>query len=581
MRSAENAVGSTAARAAASEAPNAVASWKANERGCRTRTARRCEPPTATKRRDEKEERTLRPSEREEARPRRERDEEREEEEPDRVALREEAEAEEGSRDRALPRDVLLERAKAEDDPREAERHESRLDRRDARGRDERREEGDERAREVAGGLAPSAAHDPLDDERRDEAEHRRGKPHGPLLGAEDAHHPGEQPREEDRRARRVAHRRRGGREHLRPALEDVARSHGPAALVRGEKVGASEEDEPQQGARRERRGEEEAAGRFGIFGRTPGGHEPEYTDGAVKGPPRGSILCPRMSEPDGPPLTVTLIARDEEDRLPAALASVAFAEEIVVVVDAATTDRTAEIAEAAGARVLVRAFDGFGAQKNAAAALASNRWVLSIDADEIVSPALALEIRSRLATIASEKAPPAAFRIPIRLEFLGRALRFGRDTVVRPARLYDRSRARFSADPVHERVLANGPVESLDESVLHRSYRDLAHYLDKLDRYTTLAAEAKLAARRRAMPFLPVRVVWEFLDRAFLRLGVLDGTAGLTFAALSASNTLLKYLKLQELERAVARGERLPPAGAPTENTAALRLRALMRARR
>ncbi len=286
------------------------------------------------------------------------------------------------------------------------------------------------------------------------------------------------------------------------------------------------------------------------------------------------------MSDPAGPPLTVTLIARDEEDRLPAALAAVAFAEEIIVVVDAATTDRTAEVAEAAGARVLVRTFDGFGTQKNAAAALATHRWVFSIDADEIVSPALALEIRARLASTVSEKSPPAAFRIPIRLEFLGRELHFGRDTVVRPARLYDRQRARFSEDPVHEKVLANGPVEALDESILHRSYRDLSHYLEKLDRYTTLAAEAKWAARKGAMPFLPVRVVWEFFDRAFLRLGVLDGTAGLTFAALSAANTLLKYVKLRELESAIARGERLPPANARAEDTAVLRIRALTRAR-
>lgn len=286
------------------------------------------------------------------------------------------------------------------------------------------------------------------------------------------------------------------------------------------------------------------------------------------------------MPEPAGPPLTVTLIARDEEDRLPEALAAVAFAEEIVVVVDSATTDRTAEIAEAAGAHVLVRAFDGFGTQKNAAAALATHRWILSIDADEVVSPALALEIRSRLAATVSERNPAAAFRIPIRLEFLGRELHFGRDTVVRPARLYDRTRARFSEDPVHEKVLASGPVEALDESILHRSYRDLAHYLEKLDRYTTLAAEAKWAARKGGMPFLPVRVAWEFFDRAILRLGVLDGTAGLTFAALSSANTLLKYLKLRELESAIARGERLPPANARAEDTAVLRIRALLRFR-
>ncbi len=286
------------------------------------------------------------------------------------------------------------------------------------------------------------------------------------------------------------------------------------------------------------------------------------------------------MTAPEEPRLSVTLIARDEEDRLPEALASVAFAHERIVVVDAASTDRTEKVARQSGARVLVRPFDGFGRQKNAAAALATNRWILSIDADEIVTPKLALEIRSALAAAASDPSPPAAYRVPIRLEFLGRELLFGRDTVVRPARLYDRMRARFSDDPIHEKILATGPVESLDETVLHRSYRDLAHYLEKLDRYTTLAAEAKWAAGKGGGGFLPARVLWEFFDRAFLRLGFLDGSAGLTFAALSSTNTLLKYLKLRELERAIALGERLPPEDARIEDTATIRIRALLRAR-
>jgi glycosyltransferase involved in cell wall biosynthesis len=286
------------------------------------------------------------------------------------------------------------------------------------------------------------------------------------------------------------------------------------------------------------------------------------------------------VAAPEQPLLSVTLIARDEEDRLPDALASVAFADERIVVVDAATTDRTAEIAREAGAVVLVRSFDGFGQQKNAAAALASHRWILSIDADEIVSPGLAVEIRACLAAAALEDSPPAAFRVPIRLEFLGRELRFGRDTVVRPARLYDRTRARFSDEPVHEKIVATGRVESLGESVLHRSYRDLAHYLDKLDLYTTLASEAKWAAGKSSGGFLPGRVLWEFFDRAFLRLGFLDGSAGLTFAVLSSTNTLLKYLKLRELERAIALGERRPPQGVRIEDTAALQVRARFRFR-
>jgi glycosyltransferase involved in cell wall biosynthesis len=283
------------------------------------------------------------------------------------------------------------------------------------------------------------------------------------------------------------------------------------------------------------------------------------------------------MADPEQPLLSVTLIARDEEDRLPDALRSVAFADERIVVVDAATTDRTEEIARAGGSRVLVRPFDGFGRQKNAAAALASHRWILSLDADEIVSPKLAAEIRACLGATVAEATPAAAFRVPIRLEFLGRELRFGRDTVVRPARLYDRTRARFSDDAVHERILADGRVESLQESALHRSYRDLAHYLEKLDRYTTLAAEAKWAAGKGGGTFLPARVLWELFDRAFLRLGFLDGPAGLTFATLSSASTLLKYLKLRELEAAIARGERTPPQGVRLEDTATIRVRALL----
>jgi glycosyltransferase involved in cell wall biosynthesis len=286
------------------------------------------------------------------------------------------------------------------------------------------------------------------------------------------------------------------------------------------------------------------------------------------------------MMAPEEPRLSVTLIARDEEDRLPGALASVAFADERIVVVDAASTDRTEEIARQAGAGVLVQPLDGIGRQKNAAAAFATNRWILSIDADEIVSPKLALEIRTCLRAAASEASPPAAFRVPIRLEFLGRELLFGRDTVVRPVRLYDRMRARFSDDPVHEEILTTGPVESLEGSVLHRPYRDLAHYLEKLDRYTTLAAEAKWAAGEGGGGFLTARVLWEFFDRAFLRLGFLDGSAGLTFAALSTADTLLKHLKVRELERAIARGERTPPEGVRIDDTAALRTRTLLRAR-
>lgn len=249
--------------------------------------------------------------------------------------------------------------------------------------------------------------------------------------------------------------------------------------------------------------------------------------------------------------LSITIVARDEEDRLPSTLASVAFADEIVVAVDAATTDRTAEVARAAGARVIVRVFDGFGPQKNAAADAASFPWILSLDADEIVLPELQAEIEATLAASAADpRSAAVAYRIPIHLEFLGRVLRHGRDTVVSPPRLYRRDAARWSDAKVHEKVVAEGPVGTLRGRILHRSYRDLTHYLEKLDLYTTLGAEAKAASRRRPPPFLLLRVVWEFLDRSVLHLGLLDGMAGLIYAALSSGNTLFKYMKLRALVR-------------------------------
>ncbi len=254
---------------------------------------------------------------------------------------------------------------------------------------------------------------------------------------------------------------------------------------------------------------------------------------------------------PSRPRLAVAVVARDEEDRLPATLASAAFADEVVVAVDAATSDRTAEVARAAGARVLVRTFDGFGPQKNAAADAATAPWVLSLDADESVLPELAAEIETTLADAAADpERAPVAYRIPIHLEFLGRVLRYGRDTVVTPTRLYRRDAARWSDARVHEKVVTAGHVGALRGRILHRSYRDLTHYLEKLDLYTTLGAEAKGPDLRARHPFLFLRVVWEFLDRSVLHLGVLDGMEGLIYAALSSGNTLFKYLKLGALVR-------------------------------
>ncbi len=246
--------------------------------------------------------------------------------------------------------------------------------------------------------------------------------------------------------------------------------------------------------------------------------------------------------------LSVVVIARDEEDRLPRTIASVRFADEVVVVVDERSTDRTAEVARAAGALVVVRRFDGFGPQKNAGVDAARGPWILSLDADEEVDAELAAAIPPALAAAARRSPPrPAAFRVAIRLEFLGRPLRHGRGTLSHPIRLYHKEHARFCDAPVHEALRTSGRPGAVRGTVLHRSYRDLAHYLEKLDLYTTLAAEARARSGRRPSPLLPLRIAAAVVDSAVLRLGVLDGAPGLVWAGLSAGAVGFKNLKLTE----------------------------------
>lgn len=247
------------------------------------------------------------------------------------------------------------------------------------------------------------------------------------------------------------------------------------------------------------------------------------------------------------PSLSAVMIARDEEADLPGCLESLkGLADEIVVVVDADSADRTEELARAAGAKVLRRAFDQYAAQRQASLDAATGEWCLWIDADERVTPALALEIRMALA--APEGA--AGFVIPFEVRFLGRALRWGGLGSETHLRLFRRSAARFTGGELHERLELDGPTRRLSGRITHEPYKDLSDYLSKLDRYTTLAARKKLAAGRRASPLHHLILPWEFFRRAVLRLGALDGAPGLIWAGLAAFHSWLKYAKLGLMQR-------------------------------
>jgi len=247
--------------------------------------------------------------------------------------------------------------------------------------------------------------------------------------------------------------------------------------------------------------------------------------------------------------LTVTVITRDEARHIEAALQSVAWADEIVVV-DSGSTDDTVSIARRLATRVEVRQWPGYGAQKNYAAQIASNDWILSLDADERVSPELAAEIRAML------RGEPAhsGYRIPRVTWYLGRWIRSTDWYPDYQLRLYDRRAARWNTRRVHESVEADRAPGLLRHELQHYAYRDISHHLATIDRYTTLAAEQWFSEGRRTSALeLFFHPRFAFIRNYLLRRGFRDGAAGLLISRMNAGYVFLKLAKLWELQSALS----------------------------
>jgi len=243
-------------------------------------------------------------------------------------------------------------------------------------------------------------------------------------------------------------------------------------------------------------------------------------------------------------PVTATVITFNEAANIEAALASLSWADEIIVV-DSESTDRTAEIARQFTAKVIVRPWPGYVAQKNFAAEQASHDWIFSLDADERVTPELAAEIKTTLAREPSAE----GYRVPRVTFHLGRWMRSTDWYPDYQLRLYDRRRARWTGKYVHESVKADGPVEYLRSELQHFAYRDHAHHLETMDRYTTLAAKQMFEEGRRAGFFhLLVHPPAAFFRNYVLRGGFRDGKAGWKVSAMNARYVRLKFAKLREL---------------------------------
>ena len=247
-------------------------------------------------------------------------------------------------------------------------------------------------------------------------------------------------------------------------------------------------------------------------------------------------------------PLSVAIITLNAAAQLEACLRSARFADEIVVV-DSGSTDGTQALAERHGARVIEQDWLGFGPQKQFAVEAAQHDWVLCLDADERVTPELQTAIETALANPAA-----AAFRFPRCNRFLGRYLKHGEGYPDWSLRLFDRRRARWSDDAVHEKVVANGPVGELRGDLLHESAESLASYLTKQNRYTTLAAEMALAAGKRAsFGRIALSPLIRFIKFYVVRQGFRDGLPGLIHIAIGCFNSFTKYSKMLEQQNSDA----------------------------
>jgi len=247
--------------------------------------------------------------------------------------------------------------------------------------------------------------------------------------------------------------------------------------------------------------------------------------------------------------VSACVIAKDEEENLPACLDALAFCDEVLLL-DSGSRDRTVSVARARGARVVETGWPGMVAQKNRAVALAGNDWVLCVDADERVTPRLRASIERALA------APRAAgYAMAWETVFLGGVVRSDRGRARWKVRLFDRRRGRWVGDEPHGHVEVDGPVERLAGALEHRTVRDLAHAVAKMNAYTTAAAEVLEAKGKSVLFGLLARPPAAFFRSFALRGGFRDGWRGFVVAANAAAYVFVKHAKRYERLRR-ARGD-------------------------
>ena len=242
--------------------------------------------------------------------------------------------------------------------------------------------------------------------------------------------------------------------------------------------------------------------------------------------------------------ISAAIITFNEERNIARVIESLRCCDEILVL-DSGSNDRTVEIARKLGARVEEASWHGYAAQKNIAAELAANDWILSLDADESLSEALEAEIWH------IKKSGPeyAGYTMPRLAQYLGRWILHSGWYPDRKIRFFDRRKARWVGEFVHESVKVDGPVGHLESNLLHFTCNSLSEHLRTMDTYTTLAAQ-EIVTRGKSFGFarLLLDPPWTFFRTYVMKRGFLDGVEGLTIAYMAGLYNFVKYAKARSM---------------------------------
>lgn len=243
--------------------------------------------------------------------------------------------------------------------------------------------------------------------------------------------------------------------------------------------------------------------------------------------------------------ISAVIITYNESRNIVRALRAVKWCDEIVVV-DSGSTDNTVDLCKQYGCKVIYNQFEGYGLQKAFAVSLAINDWILSIDADEVVSEELRNEI---LSIFRSDNIAYSGFYLPITLFFLGRQFRFGSEARNPHLRLFNRKHGNFIPSIVHEKIVVEGKTRLLKHEILHYSYSNIHNYFQKFNEYTTIGAKQLFSINKRTNILLIVlHLPFTFFKYYILRGCILNGIPGFEWSLFSSFYPIVKYFKLLEL---------------------------------